>query len=323
MMKRMFLLNSRKLFAQAVKNWPAKVLSVALAIVLFIFHRMSILEERFFSIPLHIETAGDLIPSSPYPRMVRVTLRGDANSIFPIVEEDVEAYLALDSYTEAGNYRMPVEIRKKGTALGVDPLEIGVDPLEISIELDRKVRKSVSLIPRYQGYVESGYELVSYTLEPTQAVIEGPSKLVAGVSELATEYVDLSGRNTDFFTTVRILNQEPQVVVQGGGVAEFKAFIREAIMLRTLDKLPIEVIGLEDPFRAEPEVSMGSIRLEGTQKELEAYTPGETILNLDCSGITQAGEYTLPVQVTIPPQFALIRSEPEEVRVYIYEPPNP
>jgi YbbR domain-containing protein len=318
----MFLLNSRKLFAQAVKNWPAKVLSVALAIVLFIFHRMSILEERFFSVPLNIETAGALIPSSSYPRMVRVTLRGDANSIFPIVEEDIEAYLELDGYTEAGNYRAPVKIRKKGTALGVDPLEIGVEPLEVSVELDRKVSKSVPLIPRYQGYVESGYELVSYTMEPTHVVIEGPSKLVAGISELATEQVDLNGRNTDFSAAVRVLNRESRIIIQGGGVAEFKAFIREAIMIRTLDKLPIEVIGLEDSFMAEPEVSVGSIRLEGAQKELETYTPGETILILDCSGITQAGEYTIPVQVNIPPWFALTRSEPEEVRVYIYDNPN-
>jgi YbbR domain-containing protein len=323
MMERMFLLKGRKLFAQAVKNWPAKVLSVVLAIVLFIFHRMSILEERFFSVPLNIETAGDLIPSSSYPRMVRVTLRGDANSIFPIAEEDIEAYLELDSYTEAGNYRALVEIRKKGTAMGVDPLEIGVDPLEISVELDRKVSKSVPLIPRYQGYVESGYELVSYALEPTQVVIEGPSKLVTGISELATEYVELSGRNTDFSATVRILNRESRILIQGNGTAEFKAFIREAIMLRTLDELPIEVTGLEDSLRAEPEVSVGSIRLEGAQKDIEAYTPEGTILILDCSGITKTGEYTIPVQINIPPQFALTRSEPEEVRVYIYDNPQP
>ena len=135
--------------------------------------------------------------------------------------------------------------------------------------------------------------------------------------------MELSGRNTDFSTTVRILNREPRIVVQGNGTVEFKAFIRKAIMIRTLDELPIEVTGLEDSLKAEPEVSMGSIRLEGAQNDLEAYTPGGTILTLDCSGITQAGEYTLPVQVNIPPLFALTRSEPEEVRVYIYDNPQP
>jgi YbbR domain-containing protein len=319
----MFLLNSKNLFARAVKNWPAKVLSVALAIVLFIFHRMSVLEERFFSVPLVLETAGDLIPASSYPRMIRVTLRGDANSIFPIAEDDIEVYLDLSSYIEAGNYRAPVEIRKKGTALGVDPLEIGVDPLEIAIELDHKASKSVPLIPRYQGYVETGYELVSYTLEPSQAAIEGPSKLVNALSELATEFVELSGRNADFSVTVRILNREPLVVIQGNGAVEFRASIREAIMIRTMEDLPIELTGLPASLTAAPERLRGSIRLEGVQKELETYSPGGTVLTLDCSGITEPGEYVIPVQVTIPSPFVLIRNEPEEVRVFISDTPQP
>jgi YbbR domain-containing protein len=314
----MFSLNSRKLIAQAVTNWPAKVLSVAVAIVLFIFHRMSILEERFFSVPLIIEAATELIPASSYPRMVRVTLRGDANSIFPIAEEDIEAYLDLTKYTEAGTYRAPVEIRKKGTALGVDPLEVGVDPLGISLELDYKASKYVPLIPRYQGYVESGYELVSYTLEPTQVVIEGPEKRIAPVSELVTEPVELSGRNADFSVAAHILNPEPLIVIRGSGTAEFRAFIREAIMIRTLDELAVEVTGLNDSLRAEPEILLGSIRLEGTQKELENYTPDETILTLDCSEITEEGEYTILVQVNIPPQFTCTRNEPKEIRVFVY-----
>ncbi|MDR2069660.1 MAG: hypothetical protein LBP71_07315 [Spirochaetaceae bacterium] len=311
-------MNSRKLIAQAVTNWPAKVLSVAVAIVLFIFHRMSILEERFFSVPLIIEADTEIIPASSYPRMVRVTLRGDANSIFSIVEEDIEVYLDLNKYTQAGTYRAPVEIRKKGTALGVDPLEVGVDPMEISLELDHKISKYVPLISKYQGYVESGYELVSYTLEPTQVVIEGPEKRVSGISELATEQVELSGRNADFSIALHILNPDPLILIRGNGVAEFRAFIREAIMIRTMDDLPIEITGLDDSLTAEPETLLGSIRLEGAQKELENYTPEGTILTLDCSGITEEGENVIPVQVDIPPQFTLTRHEPEEVRVSVY-----
>jgi YbbR domain-containing protein len=316
-------LNSRKLLAQAVTNWPAKVLSVAVAIILFIFHRMSILEERFFSIPLNIETNEGMIPASSYPRTVRVTLRGDANSIFPIAEEDIEAYLALDKYTDAGTYRAPVEIRKKGTALGVDPLEIGVDPLEIVLELDHKTSKYVSVSPKYQGYVESGYELVSYALEPTQVVIEGPEKHITSISGLITEQVDLSGRNADFSIAVHIINPDPLIIVRGSGVAEFRAFIREAIMIRTMDELPIELIGLYDFLMVEAETLLGSIRLEGAQKELESYVPEESVLTLDCSGITEEGEYTLPVQVNIPSQFTLTRSEPKEVRISVYLKPQP
>jgi YbbR domain-containing protein len=310
-------LNSRELFVKAVNNWPAKVLSVFLAIVLFVFHRMSALEERFFSVPLLIETNGGLTPSSSYPRMIRVTLRGDANSIYPIVEEDIVPYLDMTKYTEAGSYRAPVAVRKQGTAMGVDPLEIGVDPLEITLELDHKVSKYVPLTPMYQGYVETGYELVSYSLDPAQVSIEGPLKVMTGITELNTEYVELSGRNADFSISVRILNRDPLIIIRGSGVTEFRGFVRAAIIIRNIDQLPIEIRGLGKNFTAEAETREGTIRLEGSQNELENYVPEGSIMYLDCSGITEEGSYTVPVTVTVPPQFTISRIEPAEVMVVI------
>jgi hypothetical protein len=302
---------------KTVENWPAKVLSIALAIILFIFHRMSILEDRFFSVPLNVETAGHLVPSGSYPRMVRVSLRGDANSIYPIVEDDIEAYIDLTRYTDPGTYRAPVQIRKKGTAQGVEALEIGVDPLEVSVALDQRISKYVPLSPNFRGYLEPGYEMVSYTLEPTQVVVDGPLGLVSGISELSTDFIELTGRNDDFSSTVRILNRDPLLVIRGNGMVEFKGFVRELIIIQNFDNLPIIINGLDDRFIAEPEITRGSVRLEGGQIELGNYTAADTVLSLDCSGIDRGGVHILPVSVLIPPMFTLIRTDPEQVMVQV------
>jgi hypothetical protein len=135
----MYSLNSRQLLAEAVKNWPAKVLSVALALILVIFHQMNTLENRFFSVPLRIEGEGSLQPSGAHIRTVRVNLRGDPSDIHPILEDDIEAFIDLSRYSEPGLYQIPVQVRKKGSALGVEPLEISVEPLEIPLELARKI----------------------------------------------------------------------------------------------------------------------------------------------------------------------------------------
>jgi len=120
MMEKKPFFDVKKTLAMIANNWPAKVLSIGLAIFLVVFHRMNLLQNRFFSVPLKIETPGNLIPASSYPRMVRVTLRGEANGINPILEDDIEAYLDLSKHTEAGSYREPVQIRKLGTALGIE-----------------------------------------------------------------------------------------------------------------------------------------------------------------------------------------------------------
>jgi YbbR domain-containing protein len=310
-------LNGRKLLVKAAENWPAKVLSIALAIILFVFHRMSMLEDRFFSVPLNLEIDDDLAPASSYPRMVRVSLRGDANSIYPILENDIEAYLDLTRYTGGGRYRAPVQIRKKGTAVGVNALEISVDPLEVSLDLDQKISKLVPVTPNFRGYLEPGYELVSYSLSPNQVVADGPLKAMNSLSGLLTEFIDLDGRKENFSSTVQIMNRDPLIMIRGDGTTEFRCFIQGLLIIRTLEDMPVTVRNLDERFAAEPGTKTGSVRVEGNQIELESYEPSAFALILDCSEIEQEGIYTLPVQAELPRGIALIHSEPEEVTVQV------
>jgi YbbR domain-containing protein len=309
--------NSQKLLSALVENWPAKVLSVVLALFLFVFHRLSILENRFFSVPLHVEANPDFVPANTYPHMVRVTLRGEANSIFPIQEEDIVVYLDLKRYSAEGTYRAPVQFRKKGTALGVEPLEISVDPVEITLELDQKVSKYISINPSFNGSLEPGYELVSYTLSPTQVVVDGPEKLMESLQELHTETIDLGGRSEDFFGQFDILLEDPRMVIRGAGTAEFHGIIKRLIIIRSFENLPVTLTGLSDEFTAVTEITSGSIRVQGNQNELEGYSPTGTILSVDCSRITEPGNYILPVHVNIPSQFTF-RSDPSAVTVQVY-----
>lgn len=310
-------LNARKIFEKLVDNWPAKVLSIAVAIVLFIFHQMSALEERFFSVPLQVETDGSLVPASSYPRMVRVTLRGEANSIYPIIDTDIEPYIDLRSYVGEGVYKAPVQIRKKGTAVGVDPLEVYVEPLEIAVAVEQRLSKTVSVTPSFRGYLETGYEMSSYQLEPPQVEISGPATLVNEVHDVTTDFIELSGRREDFSTSVKILNRDPLLSIQGNAEVEFRAFIQQSIMIRSFDRLPIVISGLDERFIARPQINFGSIRLQGSQNDLERFTPDASLLSVDCSNVKEEGTYLLPLVVSTPQPFTVVRYDPVEVTIEI------
>ncbi|MDR0554921.1 MAG: hypothetical protein LBG76_09015 [Treponema sp.] len=310
-------MNFNKIVSRAAQNWPAKVVSAALAIALFVFNRMSNLEERFFSTPLHVQTGGDLVPATSYPRMIRVGLRGEANNLYPILEEDIEVYLDLSRYVREGAYRVPVQILKRGTALGVEPLEISVDPTEVFIELDQKVSKYVSLTPGLHGYVEPGYELVSYTLTPSQVVVDGPLRLMESLSTLTTDAIELGGRSEDFAVSPRILNPDPLLIIRGDGITEFRGRIQSLLIIRNFESVPIRFYNLDADLVAEPEIKQGSLRLQGTQKELENYNGAGILLKLDGGDITEPGEYYIPVQAEFPSFFTLIRNEPAEVKVQV------
>ncbi|MDR2258045.1 MAG: hypothetical protein LBE14_02725 [Treponema sp.] len=306
-------MNSRKFLARAAENWPAKVLSIALAIILFVFHRMSSMEDRFFLVPLTVEVNNSLIPASSYTRMIRVSLRGDANSIYPILEDDIEAYIDLRNSESPGLYRAPVQIRKKGTALGVEPLEISADPMEISLELDRKVSKYVPLTANLRGNVLSGYVLISHTLTPTQVVVDGPLTLLGTVSELYTDFIDLDGRNENFSVTVNILNRDSLIVIRGSGTTEFHGFIQRLVPVRNFTDLPVTLNNLAEELEAEADVKSGTVRLDGDQSQLDIFEPPPGFLYVDCSTVTEPGTYTLPLKVDLPQGINLARQEPQTV----------
>ncbi|MDR0584104.1 MAG: hypothetical protein LBG57_07150 [Treponema sp.] len=303
--------SARKLLSGVVEKWPAKVLSVAAALLIFVFHRMSTLETRFFSIPLRVEISADFIPVNSYPRLVRVSVRGDAGSIYTIVEDDIEAYIDLAKHSAEGWYLSPVQIRKKGTALEVEPLEISVEPLEISVQLDQKIRKVVPLNANTRGNAAPGFELVSQSLTPHQVAIEGPLSTVDSLSELSTEVIDLEGRNESFTVTAHIVNPDPLIVIRGAVTAEFAALIRPVIPARNIDGIPITLNGLDPRFEADS--GTGSVRLEGPRALLDTFAPPPGFLSVDCSSLNGPGTYHLPVLMEPPDGLRALRREPEEL----------
>ena len=215
----------KKFFAKAVENWAVKVLSIGLAIFLFVIHRISLLEERFFFVPLHIEQAGTLAPSSSYPRMIRVVLRGDAAIIHSILEEEIEAFMDLSNHVSPGTYHIPVQWRKTGSAAGIEPLQISVEPAEIVISLDYRVSRFIPVTASFRGSVLAGYSMSSFSLNPGQVIVDGPARLMGDIFELFTEQIDLDGRNSDFSMTVNIAQRDPLITIRGTGTTEFRGTI--------------------------------------------------------------------------------------------------
>ena len=307
----------RILIAKSVTNWPAKVLSIGLAIFLFVFHRMSTLEQRFFSVPLNIEHNGSLVPSRSYPRMILVSLRGEANSIFPVKEDDIEVYVDIEKYYEPGEYTVPVQWRKKDTAQGQEPVQITVDPMEINFSLDYKISKVVPLVASLRGLVETGYTMTSYSLNPAQVIIEGPAELIWDISEVFTDAIDLDGRRRNFSVPVNAMNREPLIAIRGNTTSEFLGFISEIIPVRNITNVPITVTSLPEGFTGELEIKTGNLRLEGkNQEEVNEFEIPPDFLKVDCSGINRPGTYLLRV-LTGTAGNVSFRVEPEEVKITI------
>jgi YbbR domain-containing protein len=300
-----------------IVNWPAKVLSIALALALFVFHGMSTLATRPLSVPLTIETGDTLVPASSYPNNVRITLRGEDASIKSIAEGDIEAFIDLMRYNAEGWYRAPVQIRKKGSAMGVEPLEIAVNPLEVSIQLDRRISKTLPLTAVMRGRVADGFDMVSHSISPAELVVVGPRASLDAITEIYTDQIDLDGRTGDFTLQVGIVNPNPLLAIRGNGMAEFSSVIVPSVPVRNIEGISILLIGLDSAFEADIGGRTGSVRLEGSESQLATFHPPSNFFSVDCTSLTGPGTYTLPVSVNLPRGFTLVRREPDELEITI------
>ncbi|MDR2731402.1 MAG: YbbR-like domain-containing protein [Treponema sp.] len=220
-------MNSKQLLAKITENWPAKVLSLAAALIISVFHRMNLIETRVINSPLRIEANESLLPASSFAHFVRVNIRGDSKAIYPVPEEDIEPYIDLNYYTREGVYQVPVQVRKKG--IGADALEITTEPMEITIRLEKKLSRSIMVIPVFHGDVTDGYVLERSSLIPSFVIAEGPASIIEMKSDFRTETINLDGRYGDFSVTVNIINDNPFVQIRGNGIIEYRGTIKRKI----------------------------------------------------------------------------------------------
>jgi YbbR domain-containing protein len=312
-------LNLRYLLERATHNWPVKVLSVALAILLFLFYRISTLEERFFSVPLEVRVDNDYIPASTYPRNARVTVRGGRDAVFNILEEDITVFADFTSYRREGIFRAPVEYHKQGSILSVDYLEISVEPVELRLELEEKVSKLVDIIPDIVGYPARGFELGQFYLSPQSMNVVGPRSSLENLRTMVTEAIDLSNLRQSVTLQVGIDSPDPLIRFPEGGTVEFRGIIQETKLIRNFNEVDLILMDLDSRYTISSDLPRGEIKVQGSQILLDEIGIEDFSLLIDCSVIRSPGVYRLPVEVEGPREILILQYEPEEIVITVEE----
>ena len=303
----------KNLTDKILENWPAKIVCFTLALLLFLFYRMSTLEQRYLSVPLQIETNGDLVPASSYPRVVKVGLRGESDNISLVQESDVAVYVDLSQFNKEGSFRVPIQTRLKGSALDIDPLEVTVEPVEIELRLEHRLVKKVPVTAGFKGYPEAGYEFVGYTVNPEAVEVTGPRSAIEKIRDMTSEQIELTARNVSFEGDVDLVNRNPLVSVSSNGKLHYSVTINRTTLVKNFDDVPFYFENLDPSLAVETATASGSLEIKGTQNELEAWTLPENALTVLCENIHAPGTYTIEVHPIIPAPFEVTKYTPEEI----------
>jgi len=300
-------------------NWPAKVLCFIGAVALFYFQRMETLEHTYFSVPLELRLPEGFMPASEYNQRVRINLKGRGDSVYSILEEDIMAYVDLTTRTQEGRYKASVMVEKKGTALGVDPLEINVEPSEITLKMERQLRKSIEVFPSLSGYPARGYKLDQYYMSPSAVDVVGPASVVNTIRAVSTEEIDLTDKTEDFTQRVRLVKKNSFLQYPGGDIVEFRGLIEEANILKTVDNLEIIVSDLPPDLHVKGTLPQGMMQVQGLRQVLDNSESLFYGLVVDCSDITGPGTYVREIESFVPQGVLLLEYEPKTIRLEIVQ----
>ena len=293
------------------RNWPAKILSVVAAVILFLFYQATSLEERFFSVPLSVIINEGYTAASPVPGSIRVSIRGSEENIYMILEEDIEVYADFSDRTAEGIFREPVRFRKIGSAKNIDQLEVKIEPAEVSIELEKKISRLVKIRPRISGYPAKGRELDQYILSAEEALVEGPRSHVDQLEFIETEEISLDGREADFYLRPEFDIDDPYISFPSGNSVGFQGIIKETVILKTFEDVGIIYIDLLPELYIENPDRSATIRVQGKQLVLESTENSDFSIIADCSDIEGPGIHSVKVSPIIPSGLVVLNYTPE------------
>ena len=306
------------ILTRLLRNWPTKIVSLFAAIFLFLFNRMSNLDEHPLYVPLSIKLNNDYAIAVPIREKISVVVRGDPDyDIQQITPEDIEVYIDLLNVEKEDEYTVPIQYRKVGPALEIEPLEIDIEPTVIKVKLEKKMGNSIDIEveKNIKGSPARGYMMVGYTYAPTVVQIVGPRSKIEKVEKATSEVIDLSGRRKNFNMTVRLVPIDPLVKFKGGGDIEFSAVIDEIIEEREIEEKLVISRNLAENLVIEKALPKGSIKIKAPLLVLDKIKSNDIRLYIDCSNIKNPGKYQKRVKIDIPERVEVLQIEPEIVFV--------
>ncbi len=299
-----------KLFAG---NTGSKIVSVIIAVVLWVVVLGSRAVEVSKEIPIIITTPNDLVISNEVPEKVVFKLSGPKAFLRAILDRPEDpirvnltgARSGLVTYRFfADNIRLPIGVRV-----------LQVNPPSMIVKLEAQKAKEVPVRLEMRGSLPDGYVLRKAEVSPRTIKIRGPESKIESISEAPTLPIDLSQIHTavqleaQFDMSrlgVRIEGTPPKVSLDVSAIqANFK------IKVRTSD---IKVESKYDSRIDEPSVVV-YVRMESD--DIPKLDPSKVSLSVDLKDKSK-GRYVSKIKVSLPSNVGMVRTVPDSVRVTLY-----
>lgn len=310
----------KRIFARLTDNWTAKIVCVAIAIFIYIFHAVFLLDKKVLDVPLEVINEGVLCSTSHIPRTVKVTARSTSDNLTALsAVGSLKAYIYLSDRTAPGKYSFPVVVEIAANDVKSDPLELTVLPEHVMVDLDERVQCYVPIEPMFYGDVDPRFKIDAVKVSPSEVKVSGPKSIVETINHVYTKKLNIKGALKSFSLSTTLDEVSPLVTVEALEDIRVGLTLVARTGSKTYEKVQLLVQGLSEGLAIESSVPMVSFEVEGEQGVISQYKLSDKTAILDCSTVTAAGTYTLPIKFTFPAGVTLKYTNIKEIKLEVIE----
>ena len=175
--------------------WPfrylgLKLLSVGLAVLLWLFVSGEDVVERGLRVPLEFQQfPGGLELMGEAPSNVDVRVRGASSALSQLGAGDIVAQIDLKS---AGPGRRLYQLTPEQVRVPYGVQVVQVTPPSIALAFENSLSKSVPVTPSLEGEPAPGFVVGTVSVDPPAVEVVGPQSAVTRVTEAITEAVSVA-----------------------------------------------------------------------------------------------------------------------------------
>lgn len=308
-------MNIRKLIDSITENWAAKVVCLILAFLFYVFNKTSTLQEKTFTIPLKVEAEGIMMPAVDLPKYIKVVVTTTKDNMAQVKESDFSAKVNLNNFVEAGEYLVPVVVSVRDDLEHLDTFECRSRTEYVNVLLDEKILKYIPVEVAASGNPAYGYCISEFDVSPATVKVVGPSRIVEKTKKIYTRKVIVDGAATSFSQDVKLDNLNSKLNVMPESDFKVTVMISPSEESRTYEKIIPVVRSLNAELEISGSIPYVDLQASGTTLLLDTFNPSEGNVYIDFAGITEAGEYEIPVNITLPSGIVLTEKSSDSVIV--------
>ncbi|MBN2324429.1 MAG: hypothetical protein JXQ30_11895 [Spirochaetes bacterium] len=305
-----------KLLKKITYKWHIKLISLALAAILWIYVDNLKAKERFLSVALEMRNMpADYIVSNDVPKTVKLVLKGKENGLALVDGERLSAYIDIGG-TVRNRGRHIVRVDKESLPRGVTVKEIS--PAFVETEIEAVQIKKARVVPVIYNEPPFGYQLENVEVIPERVNIEGPISLVHDIDSVYTEDIDVSGLTETTIKDVAINLENDKITLVDESTVTIKAIVKEEYVVRRISEVPIVAINLKGGLLARSSITTASVLVK-LPKRLEKDLDLDVVTAVvECGDVETVGRYHLPVLMETKMEGAsFINYEPRSVEVTV------